>query len=64
MTWIKSSRSSTNGSCVEIMTDGQGGVKVRDSKLGDKSPILVFTAGEWDAFVAGVRDGELTSTQL
>lgn len=46
------------------MTDGQGGVKVRDSKLGDKSPILVFTAGEWDAFVAGVRDGELTSTQL
>lgn len=62
--WIKSSRSSTNGSCVEIEASGQGGVKVRDSKLGDRSPILTFTATEWDAFVEGVRLGELTSNQL
>lgn len=62
--WIKSSRSSVNGSCVEIEADGQGGVKVRDSKLGDQSPILTFTANEWDAFVDGVRAGELTSRQV
>jgi hypothetical protein len=62
--WIKSSRSSTNGSCVEIEGNGVGGVKVRDSKLGDQSPILTFTATEWDAFVEGVRLGELTSKQL
>jgi hypothetical protein len=62
--WIKSSKSSTNGSCVEIEGNGAGGVKVRDSKLGDESPILTFTATEWDAFVEGVRAGELTSNQL
>lgn len=58
--WVKSSKSSTNGSCVEISRDGSN-VKVRDSKLGDKSPTLTFNAREWDAFVEGVRDGELTS---
>jgi predicted secreted Zn-dependent protease len=62
--WTKSSKSSTNGSCVEIQADGRGNVKVRDSKLGDTSPILVFNAQEWDAFVEGVRDGEMVSSQL
>jgi len=59
--WTKSSRSSVNGSCVEIQADGNGNIKVRDSKLGDESPVLVFNAQEWDAFVEGVRDGEMTS---
>ena len=64
MMWVKSSKSNNNGSCVEIQADGQGGVNVRDSKLGDQSPILTFTASEWDAFVDGVRAGELTSRQV
>lgn len=59
--WIKSSKSNNNGSCVEIQATDQGGVNVRDSKLGDSSPVLTFTANEWDAFVEGVRAGELTS---
>ena len=62
--WVKSSKSNNNGSCVEIQAAGQGGVNVRDSKLGDQSPILTFTASEWDAFVDGVRAGELTSRQV
>jgi Domain of unknown function (DUF397) len=35
-----------------------GGVAIRDSKQPD-GPILRFTRAEWDAFVAGVRAGEM-----
>jgi Domain of unknown function (DUF397) len=53
--WRKSTRSGNNG-CVEVGFV-QGRVAVRDSK-GRGSPVLVFTAHEWEAFVQGVRDGE------
>ena len=33
-------------------------IGVRDSRLGDESPVLEFTPTEWDAFVAGARGGE------
>lgn len=57
--WFKSSRSGSEGSCVEANMSTPGTVLVRDSKLGpDASPILTFTHAEWTAFVAGVRDGE------
>jgi hypothetical protein len=32
-------------------------VAVRDSK-DHSGPVLVFTASEWRAFVAGVKDGQ------
>ncbi len=32
-------------------------VPLRNSRDPD-GPVLVFTAGEWDAFVAGVKRGE------
>jgi hypothetical protein len=54
--WHKSSRSSGNGNCVEvaILSDT---VAVRDTK--DRTgPVLTFTSAEWDAFVAGAKDGE------
>lgn len=55
--WSKSSLSSGGDNCVEArLTDN--GVDVRDSKLGDDSPVLSFTDGEWDAFVGGARKGE------
>jgi hypothetical protein len=35
-----------------------GWAGVRDSKLGDASPVLVFKAEEIDALLAGVKAGE------
>ncbi|WP_308427732.1 DUF397 domain-containing protein [Streptomyces albospinus] len=37
-----------------------GAVPVRDSKV-PHGPALVFPAGEWAAFVAAVKSGELTA---
>ena len=56
--WFKSSYSGNNNGCVEVARlDGQ--VYVRDSKLGERSPVLGFSSYEWACFVAGVRAGEL-----
>lgn len=56
--WKKSNRSNGNGgnNCVEVMDTGTG-VRVRDSKDAD-GPILDYTYDEWNAFVAGAKDGE------
>ena len=54
--WRKSSRCATGG-CVEIAKTGESYL-VRDSK-NVNSPILAFTAGEWNAFLDRVRTGGL-----
>ncbi len=54
--WKKSTRSGTNG-CVEVAFLGAQ-VAVRDSK-DREGPMLFFTPAEWDAFIDGVRHGEL-----
>jgi hypothetical protein len=51
------------GEYVEIAfiphSDGVTYVAMRNSKYtGPKDTVLVFTPSEWDAFVAGARDGE------
>ncbi|HEX3207618.1 MAG TPA: DUF397 domain-containing protein [Propionibacteriaceae bacterium] len=53
--WRKSSRSGANG-CVEVALD-PAEVAVRDSK-DRNGPVLRFHAHEWEAFLAGVRNGE------
>jgi hypothetical protein len=59
LVWRKATKSSAEGSdCVEVAVLPQGGAAVRDSKLGDDSPVLEFNEGEWRAFLAGVRAGE------
>ncbi|WP_454196399.1 DUF397 domain-containing protein [Nocardia sp. Marseille-Q1738] len=59
MQWFKSSRSSGGEACVEVtwLADQIG---VRDSK-NPAGPALVFAPGAWDAFVAGVKEGEFSS---
>jgi hypothetical protein len=56
-TWRKAARSNTQGNqCVEVAMLKQG-IAVRDSKDPD-GPKLMFTSGEWDAFLDGVKGGE------
>ncbi|MET9515403.1 DUF397 domain-containing protein [Streptomyces sp. NPDC002994] len=60
-TWRKSTHSGGDGgNCLEVADGHPGIVPVRDSKdlLG---PTLVFRAGAWSAFVAGVKNGQVAA---
>lgn len=54
--WRKSPESGENG-CVEVAPLADGGVAIRDSKLGNASSVLFFDEVEWDAFRKGVANG-------
>jgi hypothetical protein len=56
--WFKSSFSNLNGNCVEIGRLLPDRIGVRDTKDSGNGPVLVFTAAEWDAFIAGAKDGQ------
>lgn len=58
--WRTSTRSSNGGgNCVEAgpLADGSGRVAVRHSHHPDAA-VIVYTPQEWQAFIAGVKDGE------
>lgn len=55
--WVKSRFCNGSSGCVEVARLPDGGMALRDSKRGD-GPVIVFTAGEWESFAAGVRAGE------
>jgi hypothetical protein len=48
----------SGGNCVEIAALPDGGRVVRDSKDAD-GPVLVFAAGQWEAFLLCIKDGGL-----
>ena len=63
-TWVRSSYCS-GGNCPAVAYDPTTGrVLVRDTKLGADSPVLSFTAAEWAAFVAGVKDDQFAVGRL
>jgi hypothetical protein len=58
--WRKSSFSGASG-CIEVAF-AHGNVMIRDSK-NQHGPVLVFTPGEWAAFLSGVRNSEFELTR-
>lgn len=53
--WVKSSRCKTKD-CVEVRRFGDV-IQIRDSQHPDREP-LSYTPAEWEAFCAGVDNGE------
>jgi hypothetical protein len=53
----KSTFSGGGSACVEVGRE-DGMTLVRDTKLGEGSPILSFNDDEWVAFVRGVKAGQ------
>jgi hypothetical protein len=56
LTWVKAQYSGSNGQCIEIAS-AAGKVAMRDSK-DPEGPILVYTPGEFKAFLHGAQNGE------
>jgi uncharacterized protein DUF397 len=52
---VSSHSNPDEGTCVAVAELADGGRLVRHSRGG---PVVAFTAAEWAAFTAGVRDGE------
>jgi hypothetical protein len=57
VTWRKSRRSNSQGTCVELAGLPGGDVALRNSRHPD-GPALVYTPAEIDAFIRGAKDGE------
>lgn len=45
------------GPCVEVAMNGPE-IAVRDSKLGNDSPILIFNRAEWSVFIQAAKAGQ------
>jgi hypothetical protein len=56
--WRKSTWSSGGDNCVEVGFSDDGRVGLRDTEQDERGPWLIFRAGEWDAFLRGVKGGE------
>jgi Domain of unknown function (DUF397) len=57
VTWRKSRRSNSQGTCVELAILAGGTFAVRNSRHPG-GPALVYTQAEIDAFIRGVKDGD------
>ena len=56
--WFTSSYTAAQSQCVEVAYL-PGHRLVRDSKLGDTSPVLAVSPDEWSAFTAAAKAGHL-----
>jgi hypothetical protein len=58
--WRKSALSSAQGNCVEVAKLPGGEVAMRNSRHPE-GPALIFTHGEFEAFVQGAKDDDFSS---
>ena len=57
LNWRRSSHSGENAQCVEVASAQTGNARlVRDSKLGENSPVLEVSPSAFAAFLHTVRD--------
>jgi hypothetical protein len=61
VSWRKSSFSFWNGNCLEIGRIRPDRIGVRDAKDKGRGPVLVFTDAEWNAFIAGAKEGQFSN---
>jgi hypothetical protein len=59
--WHKSSFSNLNGNCIEISRLRPDRIGIRDTKDNGNGPVLIFTDAEWEAFLAGAKEGQFDS---
>lgn len=56
--WRKSTHSNPSGNCVEVAELPGGRVALRNSRHPDGAA-LIFTREGWEAFLLGIRNGDL-----
>jgi hypothetical protein len=59
VTWRKSSRSNTDGACVEVRAVDEV-IEIRDTNNRDGGTLRIHPVG-WTAFVQSVRTGEFAA---
>lgn len=57
--WRRSSRCSSESTCVEVALLDDGRVGMRDAKLSGDAPHLAFDPEAWKAFLVDVKSGLL-----
>jgi hypothetical protein len=57
--WRKTSRSGGAQQCVEVALNLEDQALIRDSKLGDESPILSAKPEVFAGFIQAIKDGKL-----
>ena len=58
--WRKSTRSTQTGDCVEVATNVPAAAMIRDSKLGDGSPVLGMSQERFNTFIQAVKADRLS----
>ncbi|MYV99098.1 DUF397 domain-containing protein [Streptomyces sp. SID3343] len=53
--WVTSSYSNNGANCIETRRAAAPEIGVRDSKLGEASPVQTFGRDAWTAFLAAVK---------
>jgi hypothetical protein len=57
-TWVRSTFCNLNGTCIEVSRLQTNRIGIRDAKDRGNGPVLLFTRGEWYAFLGAAKAGQ------